>query len=63
MTSHRLIDSVESLDLNQFCVEIKVLTVLGDDELRKGSKTRPPVLDTDPDATVETRIAKTSWAT
>ena len=63
MTSRRLIDSVESLDLNQFCVEIKVLTVLGDDELRKGSKTRPPVLDTDSDATIETRIAKTSWAT
>ena len=63
MTSHRLIDSVESLDLNQFCVEIKVLTVLGDDELRKGSKTRPPILDTGSNATVETRIAKTSWAT
>ena len=63
MTSHRLIDSVESLDLNQFCVEIKVLTVLGDNELRKISKTRPPVLDTDSDATVETGIAKISWTT
>ena len=63
MTSRRLIDSVESLDLNQFCVEIKVLTVLGDNELRKRSKTRPPVLDTDSDATVETGIAKISWTT
>ena len=63
MTSHRLIDSVESLDLNQFYIQIKVLIVLGDNELRKGSKTRPPVLNTDFDATVETGIAKTSWAT
>jgi hypothetical protein len=52
-------------DLNQFCEHSKALTVVGANELRKGSKTRPPVLKADSEATVVMRIAKTSrtiWA-
>ena len=47
---------------NQFWVQIRASTVLGDSELRNESKTHPLVLKADSDATVETRIANTSRA-
>jgi hypothetical protein len=39
-------------DLNQFCEHTKPSTVLGANELRKGSNTRPPVLKANSEATV-----------
>ena len=48
---------------NQFWVQIRVSTVLGDSKLWNESKTPPPsVLKGDLDATVETEIANTSQA-
>ena len=47
---------------NQFWVQIRALIVLGDSELWNESKTHPPVLKAELDATVETGIANTSWA-
>jgi hypothetical protein len=49
-------------DLNQLCEHIKASTVVGANELRKGSKTRLPMLKADSEATVVMRIAKTSHA-
>jgi hypothetical protein len=49
-------------DLNQFCEHIKASTVVGANELRKGSKTRPQVLKVDSEATVVMGIAKASRA-
>jgi hypothetical protein len=49
-------------DLNQFYEHIKASTVVGANELRKGSKTRSPVLKADYEATVVMGIAKTSRA-
>jgi hypothetical protein len=49
-------------DLNQFCEHIKASTIVGANELWKGSKTCPPVLKVDFEATVVMEIAKTSRA-
>ena len=47
---------------NQFWVQIRASTVLGDSELWNESRARPLVLKADLDATVETGIAYTSQA-
>ena len=47
---------------NQFWVQIRVSTVLGDSKLWNESKTRPPVLKANSDSIVETGIANTSQA-
>ena len=48
---------------SQFCVQIKVSTVLGVKELLNGSRMHPPVLNADSEATVDTGMARTSLAT
>ncbi|KAF5468682.1 hypothetical protein F2P56_012819 [Juglans regia] len=48
--------------VNQFCVQISAWTISGDNELRYGSITRPPVLNADSDSTVEIGMLNTSRA-
>jgi len=46
-------------DLNQFCVHTNASTVVGANELRKGSNIRPLVLNADSKATVVMGMANT----
>ena len=48
---------------NQVWAQIRVSTILRDNELLKGSKTRPPVLKANSKAAVDTGIAMKSHAT
>jgi len=50
---------LRGLELNQFCAHINASTVFGANELRKGSNTRPPVLNADSEATVVMGMANT----
>jgi hypothetical protein len=52
-------------DLNQFCAHTNASTVIGANELRKGSNTRPPVINADSEATVVigmTNTIRAIWA-
>ena len=62
MHSRNIIGLFFFASFNQFWVQIRASTVLGDSELWNESKTRPPVLKVDSDAIVETGIANTSRA-
>jgi hypothetical protein len=46
-------------DLNQFCAHTNASNIVGANELQKGSNTRPPVLNSDSEATVVMRMANT----
>ena len=50
-------------DCSQFCEHIKASIVFGCNELQNGSRIRPPVLNADSEATIDTGIANTSLAT